>query len=318
MISLIQVGICLASFVVSTNGAAITYPQDSGAKRKHDLASASKGKLVVFGDSFSDNGSGAWTASNHTWPSDPAYYGHRFSNGPVWVENLSEKLGMELDDNAIGGATSNNSVVQGFTGLKSTIPVYSMVDQVTAYLNGGKVSSEDLFIIMIGANDALFKYSMDGVIPAISDAIYSLNKQGATKFIIASSPNLGRLPLRAFSSPTSSETLEQLSLALERSLLTLRYGFCRTSDIQVGYVDAYALFRDMMLTPMDYGFNPKTIEKSCLVGAYSEAPRKVCDDPDKYLFWDEYHPTRVAHRYIAALAWKASQILCNNDVDDQT
>lgn len=36
-------------------------------------------RLVVFGDSYSDDGDGAWVVSNHTWPSDPAYFGHHFS-----------------------------------------------------------------------------------------------------------------------------------------------------------------------------------------------------------------------------------------------
>lgn len=36
-------------------------------------------RLIVFGDSYSDDGNGAWIVSNETWPSDPAYYGHHFS-----------------------------------------------------------------------------------------------------------------------------------------------------------------------------------------------------------------------------------------------
>lgn len=52
---------------------------------------------------ISNLGNGAWTVSKHTWPSDPAYFGHRFSNGPVWVEYLAKRLGMELDDGAVGG-----------------------------------------------------------------------------------------------------------------------------------------------------------------------------------------------------------------------
>ena len=51
----------------------------------------------------------------------------------------------------------------------------------------------------------------------------------------------------------------------------------------------------MMLTPIDYGMNPDTITKSCLVGAYSEAPRSLCHDPDKYIFWDEYHVSPAFH-----------------------
>lgn len=36
-------------------------------------------RLIVFGDSFSDNGNGSWIASNGSWPEDPAYYRHSFS-----------------------------------------------------------------------------------------------------------------------------------------------------------------------------------------------------------------------------------------------
>lgn len=67
-------------------------------------------------------GTGAWRVSNNTWPSDEAYYGHRFTNGPVWVEYLAELLGMELDDNAVGGGT-----------LISSSPLDSSVQQ--AYLS---------------------------------------------------------------------------------------------------------------------------------------------------------------------------------------
>lgn len=36
-------------------------------------------RLIVFGDSYSDDGNGSWIVSNETWPADPAYYGHHFS-----------------------------------------------------------------------------------------------------------------------------------------------------------------------------------------------------------------------------------------------
>lgn len=37
------------------------------------------GRLIVFGDSLSDNGNGSWVASKGKWPVDPAYYHHSFS-----------------------------------------------------------------------------------------------------------------------------------------------------------------------------------------------------------------------------------------------
>ena len=29
----------------------------------------------------------------------------------------------------------------------------------------------------------------------------------------------------------------------------------------------------------------------CLEGAYGEAPRRLCNEPDEYVYWDLYHPS---------------------------
>ncbi|KAF5346599.1 hypothetical protein D9758_013467 [Tetrapyrgos nigripes] len=52
--------------------------------------------VVAFGDSFSDNGHGAWVISNHSWPAHPGYYQGRFSNGPVWVEYVAGNLSVGM------------------------------------------------------------------------------------------------------------------------------------------------------------------------------------------------------------------------------
>jgi phospholipase/lecithinase/hemolysin len=44
-----------------------------------DRSDAKFSRLIVFGDSFSDNGNGSWVASKGSWPADPAYHGHSFS-----------------------------------------------------------------------------------------------------------------------------------------------------------------------------------------------------------------------------------------------
>jgi hypothetical protein len=104
----------LNRFVVLTSAVGLTLSLPTVQPRTENL--------VVFGDSLSDNGailkvlmssdmrlndctlagSGAWTLSNGTWPADPAYVGHRFSNRPVWAESLATSLGWELADYAVG------------------------------------------------------------------------------------------------------------------------------------------------------------------------------------------------------------------------
>lgn len=44
----------------------------------------------------------------------------RFSNGLTWPEQLAQHLGVSsVQDGAYGGATVNNSRVQGYTGYES-------------------------------------------------------------------------------------------------------------------------------------------------------------------------------------------------------
>lgn len=145
---------------------------------------------------YSPEGTNGWMFSNKTWPEDPAYFRHRFSNGPVWVESLATKLDADLLDFAIAGgwpyapwfhtlilffiflATSNNSVIQGFMGLKSDIRVPCLLDQLETFLRRNTVSSKDLYAFMIGANDILFSSSIDGVIPALTSVVEQLYEKG--------------------------------------------------------------------------------------------------------------------------------------------
>lgn len=54
----------------------------------------------------------------------------------------------------MGGATSDNTLVQGYTGPNSTIGVPSVADQVRQY--NASAAADSLHAIMIGINDIFF------------------------------------------------------------------------------------------------------------------------------------------------------------------
>src|SRR5690242_7531767 len=72
--------------------------------------------IVAFGDSLSDAGN-VFIATNGQLPAPPYFNGH-FSNGPTWVEDLSQALGLGTlrpslaggTDFAYGSAITGNSV----------------------------------------------------------------------------------------------------------------------------------------------------------------------------------------------------------------
>jgi len=71
--------------------------------------------LFAFGDSLSDAGN-AYILTGGVTPASPPYVGGHFSNGPTWVEDLSQELGLGTlkpslspaggTDFAVGGATT--------------------------------------------------------------------------------------------------------------------------------------------------------------------------------------------------------------------
>ncbi|KAK7444987.1 GDSL-like Lipase/Acylhydrolase [Colletotrichum acutatum] len=145
--------------------------------------------IVVFGDSFSDNG--------------------RFSNGIVWAEYVAANLSLPLYDYAVGGATTSNALIQGYTGAKGDIAVPSVIDQVVSFLakinpQGGAFGASDsmametpLLILFAGANDILFNANISA-----SQSYQTLRQAEVqlrdaypdAKVLTLSPPDISRLP----------------------------------------------------------------------------------------------------------------------------
>ncbi|KAG8933050.1 hypothetical protein FRC01_011270 [Tulasnella sp. 417] len=232
-------------------------------------------RLVVFGDSWSDN--------------DPAYYRHTFSNGPVWPAVLSGALGIsdKLIDKATDGATSDNAVVQGYTGAHSTIPVPSALDQITQHINQAPKScngSNYLYAILIGANDIVFdpSASPDSAIQAIMKGMRQLQDNiGASNFILGSYPDLTLIPFAKYYPASDQTALSAYSRNLADSLFSLSKN--PPKGARIAYIDLYTLFPRIFANPERYGFSPGVVGLNCISGAFPSegVPRTVCSDPWK-------------------------------------
>ncbi|KAF6521915.1 hypothetical protein HZS61_013443 [Fusarium oxysporum f. sp. conglutinans] len=272
------------------------YPVDHPAKFS---------RLIVFGDSFSDNGNGSWVVSNGTWPVDPAYYHHSFSNGPKWNDVVAKQLNLELINLATGGATTNNDFVAGGTGAESTIPVPSAADQVLSFLSWDKPQAGDIFVHWIGANDILFNTSITGgqVTSLINENVNRLYQAGAKTIILANYLNATTFPATYNSSTYNIPSVQDYVPALTKGLeqIAARY----SAYAKTAVIDVQDLFNDMFSDPEAYGFdedyvNPPT---ACLTGVYTSegVPRHLCSDPEKHIFFDEYHPVKEVHTLVAKL-----------------
>jgi phospholipase/lecithinase/hemolysin len=109
--------------------------------------------LVVFGDSLSDNGN---LFDLIGFPQPPAWEG-RFSNGPVYAEQLASFLHMRLDDRAFGGAEASDLspplIVNPVSGQPLPINLSTQIAGYLADLNGHQAPEGTTALINIGSND---------------------------------------------------------------------------------------------------------------------------------------------------------------------
>jgi thermolabile hemolysin len=263
-------------------------------------------EVYVFGDSLSDTGS-VFEASGGLYPPDPPYFQGRYSNGRVWIEYLTDRLQLaaaQIHNLAYGGATTGlNPRAENSADSANFVP--SLVSQV-AFLTQANQRAEQtlnpdaLYVLWAGAND----YLQGGTgIPAsvpvanITEAIESLINLGAQRFLVANLPDLGQLPgTRDRSESEALSTLTQThNQQLQQFLISLSQ---QDADLQVVLLDVEQLYQEVLLNPDPFGFTNAT-------DACFSSSQGICDNPDRFLFWDSIHPTTTAHRRLADTAFTA-------------
>jgi outer membrane lipase/esterase len=267
------------------------------------------GRLVVFGDSLSDNGN-LFLASGGTQPTSPPYFQGRFSNGPVFTELLgfnAARFNGPVTGSinfAYGGSRTDN-VVAFPPGMRQQLTTYTAA--------GGTFRSTDLVSILGGANNIFQSLGLFSVLPpaqqgnptgfvtpAINGAVADMNflvgdvaSRGAGTILVTNLPRLGLTPQFR---PTPLAALADFAgstfnSGLQTALLTLAPTRPNTNIILFDL----AKVSDVLATnPGRFGLT--NVTEACFNGV------TVCSNPDSYLYWDGVHPTAAGHRLVAALA----------------
>ena len=276
--------------------------------------------IVVFGDSLSDTGN-LFTATSGNAPQEAggAYFAGRFSNGPVWVEQLAKRLGLPAPTPSFLGGTnyawggSESSLVG--VSFQSTPNVGEQI-QITAlggtpfepslgYLDNNTPSPTDLFVLWTGANDFLNSGQTDPSVPVanISTHIGTLAAAGAQHFLVPNLPSLGQTP-RHFGESTEA-AFDALTIEFNELLKAELNQLKNDLGIKIVMVDIFKSFQDMGNDPAAFGFTNLT--GKALVNGFVAGinPVEIVSNPDEYRFWDEVHPTQVTHRVFGDLAFAA-------------
>nr|WP_228038127.1 SGNH/GDSL hydrolase family protein [Nodosilinea sp. LEGE 06152] len=253
--------------------------------------------LTVFGDSLSDPGN--LFGLTGFFPPFPYSQG-RFSNGDLWVDYLSDDIGLEpaqVQNFAVGGATTGRDngldpLISSLTGTEVNLP--GLLDEVDSYLSSlgsGSANPDGLYVVWAGANDLFNLPSDPAAIPAflansvqnIATAIGNLAARGADTFLVPNLPNLGLTP-RTLGDGTSQQATA-LSLGFNTGLANALTALEQTLPIDIIPVDLFGLTNEIIGAPAEFGFTNVT---DALLN------QGLLDDPG-YFWWDQQHPTTRVH-----------------------
>lgn len=307
-------------------------------------------KIVAFGDSMTDNGNiYKFTVNAHKLiplvpiiPKNPPYYKGRFSNGPIWIDNLAQMLNVPLDDYAYGG-----SWAEPLIDSKLSVP-FGLDMQVSYYLLRAAFDfhkDRHLFVIWSGANDYIngrddAEYATSKAVETIEQQIKTLIFYGAKNVYVLNIPDLGVVPAVAARGKNFALQVTQLSEMHNRKLTLMMTRLKHSNkDVKIIMGETTEYFLDIITNPSKYNFanitdpcygggywlddsyadineinaaneaklsilESPSLREAYLVGRLYGRKDKMCPNPDQYLFWDHLHPTRTMHSIVANLTYK--------------
>ncbi len=260
-------------------------------------ARAAPGSIWAFGDSLSDNGNIARILPGYS--NGPGYDGARFSNGPVYVEDLPGLLKqgfVPTNDKAVGGAfAGSGNLVGGFLPGTAT--------EIAAFVaSGSRFGPHDTVLLLAGANDyfgvlgsangaaidvAAQNARVTGDIVADADRLANL---GARRLVVLNVPDLGLTP-RYLGNATATALSAGTDTALPSLLRPL------AADGRTVYlIDLNGLLHEAVADPARFGLTDVT--HACI--ATPACLRSDIATQNQTLFWDTVHPNTAVHAIIAA------------------
>jgi len=273
-------------------------------------------RLVVFGDSLSDNGN-LYLATGGTTPTSPPYYQGRFSSGPVFTERLGFNAA-----NFMGPVSGSINYAFGGARTDSQASPMGMRVQLAQYQSrGGVFGAGDMVSILGGANNIFQGLPAAGassnpqgsIAPVALGAAADMNfivgsvaQAGAGTILVTNLPKLSLTP--QFRATPAAPLADYAVTTFNGALLT---GLNATAAARPGtniiMMDLFKIGDVIAANPGAFGVS--NVTQPCFNGV------TVCANPNDYFYFDGVHPTATGHAVIARLA---NDYLYYGDLGSQT
>lgn len=301
-------------------------------------------KLYVFGDSLSDAGN-TYKASYDPvlgvgFPPPP--YAQRFSNGPVWVEYLGQKLGLQPTlvselpieqtadqpsdqpsvnqpsqgiNFAVGGATTGTentlarteTLVDGFESIATLPGLEQQISKFTSQIPAGEsADGQALYVIWAGGNDYLSAPDPASQNPTEQPLKNLTNALQALDRAGARHILILNLPDLGKLPLVQAEQPSDRAKALSQITATHNRRLNELDQSlspQVELITVDANTLFAQATAPNNSFGFTATTAPC----FDRSLGQVCDNPSDYVFWDDLHPTTAAHRQVSELAYSLLQ-----------
>lgn len=250
-------------------------------------------QIVVFGDSNSDNGN-AFHLTKGRWPSPPVFYQGRFSDGPMWTDQLNL---VQINNYAYGSGTTDDRLVQGITETNQTVPGVRQQIRLFQNQNQNRFNADrTLFLIWAGANDYFFNTTVkpQQVVFSLINNVRDLMNLGGKHFLLVNQPPIDRIPIAKLMNKT--ETWKSLVHDHNEYLIeSIRWFDEIYPNVFLNLIDLYS-FVNFVLSNSNH-FDLTNFDRCW--DTIDEIPRKLCKTLEKHLFLDEFHFTTRGHRVVA-------------------
>ncbi|MCO8028608.1 autotransporter domain-containing protein [Brevundimonas diminuta] len=273
-------------------------------------------RLVVFGDSLSDNGN-LYLATGGSTPASPPYGAGRFSNGPVFTERLGFNAA-----NFMGPVTGSINYAFGGARTDSQAQPLGMRLQLAQYQQrGGTFGANDLVSVLGGANNIFQGLPAAGAstnptgaitpvaLGAAADMNFIVNsiaQAGAGTVLVTNLPKLSLTP--QFRATPAAPLADFAVTTFNGALLT---GLNATAAARPG---TNIILMDLFKVGDVISGNPSAFGVSNVTQPSFNGVT-VCSNPDTYFYFDGVHPTAKGHEVIARLA---NDYLYYGDLGSQT
>ncbi|KAG9287038.1 hypothetical protein G9A89_023002 [Geosiphon pyriformis] len=266
-------------------------------------------KLVVFGDSYSDNGNAYKLAGTDLVTDD--YYQGRFSNGLVWPEYLASFLGAEIEDFAYAGASTDNDAIQGFLQLNETkLEIPGLKQQVESYKDTLKFGTDLNKTLVatwpVGSDYQSTELSAvpEEVVGRLAKIWVSLYEIGIRNILAPSLPDFSLLPIIELVNKKESKSAAfEIYLKHNEALKTSVASFKTKYPDAIIYTADYNKYQ-RNTTGLEQYADITNTKDACFKYVIDKSA-KPCSSPEDYFFWDPQHITTKAHLGLAFVFLKA-------------